>query len=775
MFLYLFLGFLLGALAVIVAEASALLIVLDRLGRRKNQSITSESEVGRDLDGEQSLDFARNKKGVIWVLESDKVSPRETIVKLAAEQKSKKEIVEVFPVKKNARIKDHSLILTNSDDSQATVELVGCVIVTVSSSSLPSRKWAKRYPIIVENKESAIYNGSNSFYIFLETSWEKESWCKALRLASCIDKDRVNWYLKLREEFHRYLSSLNEQYPSFMKPAAGFGETTDSGIKIDGSSSKVRHLLKKLAKKASRSGADCKTGATSSVARDERRVSDKFRSNQDKMSGNSFSKSASERSVQGSLEEEDTMLPLPLTLNHSSSQGQMSSLSDGDGDEKFGNDEGTLCWNLLFSRLFFDAKRSTDLNNFIQARVQRILSNMRTPSFIRRITCTGLNLGKLPPYIHNMRVLPMDMKEVWSMEVDLDYLGGVILYIETRLEVCEPDFQKGLVSTSMEPSTAEEANSDLLEGFEYYGDQLNLSRGIAEKIDKRDDGDQLDGMKNPKSTGWKSRWKSVLNSIADQVSQVPLSLAIKVTSLRGTVRLHIKPPPSDHLWFGFTSMPDIDWNLESAVGERKITNSHIALLISNRFKAAIRETLVLPNCEGISIPWMLAEKDDWVPRKVAPFIWVRQESSDSTVRTASDSQPGELKTKGSKQEEDHKNAKNVVSQQADESSSSSQSDSAPSVSNYRSLNSNAIEDLKLPLLQGDEKQDSCVTSRPVIAEFSGGRMVVAAEEQIPLKRIGRRARMMDLGKKMGEKLEEKRRHIEEKGRHMVEKMRGHDT
>lgn len=65
---------------------------------------------------------------------------------------------------------------------------------------------------------------------------------------------------------------------------------------------------------------------------------------------------------------------------------------------------------------------------------------------------------------------------------------------------------------------------------------------------------------------------------------MPLSLAIKVTSLRGTVRLHIKPPPSDHLWFGFTSMPDIDWNLESAVGERKITNSHIALLISNRFK-----------------------------------------------------------------------------------------------------------------------------------------------------------------------------------------------
>lgn len=206
--------------------------------------------------------------------------------------------------------------------------------------------------------------------MYLETSWEKESWCKALRLASCIDKATVNWYLKLREEFHHYLSSLNEEYPSFMKPAAGFGEPADIGIRIDGSSSRVRHLLKKLMKKASKSSADCKTSATSSFGRGERRVSDKFRANQDKMSANSILEGALEKTTHGSSEEDLASLPLPLTLNRSSSHGQMSILSDGDGDEKFGNDEGTLCWNLLFSRLFFDAKRSTDLNNFIQARVQ---------------------------------------------------------------------------------------------------------------------------------------------------------------------------------------------------------------------------------------------------------------------------------------------------------------------------------------------------------------------------------------------------------------------
>lgn len=39
---------------------------------------------------------------------------------------------------------------------------------------------------------------------------------------------------------------------------------------------------------------------------------------------------------------------------------------------------------------------------------------------------------------------------------------------------------------------------------------------------------------------------------------------------------------------------------------------------------------MLPNCETICIPWMLAEKDDWVPRKVAPFMWINNENTEMT-------------------------------------------------------------------------------------------------------------------------------------------------
>ncbi|XP_077221495.1 uncharacterized protein LOC143855161 [Tasmannia lanceolata] len=776
----LFVGFLLGALAVIFGEALAFLLVLDRLSRRK-ESQTSESQVGRDLDSEQSLPFAYNKKGIIWILDSEeapKVSTCEVPTKVPKEQKSKKEIVEVIPIKKHAKIKNHSLILTDLDGSQATtIQLAGCIIVAVSASNLFSRKWAKRYPIRVENKKSKVYNGSQTFYIYVDTSWEKESWCKALRLASCEDKERANWYSKLNEEFHHYLASLNAEYPLFSKSFKGIDEPTDKVNKVDGSSSKVRLFLKKLAKRASN-----RTGGISSVGREERKGSEKMHLTQDTLARKKLSSEKSSSSF-----EDEVALPVSSALTHSASQiqSQGSVFSDADCDEKFGNDEGTLCCNLLFSRLFFDAKRSTELNGFIHARIQKTLSNMRTPSYVGGITCKSLDLGNLPPYIHSMRVLPMDMNEVWAVEVDIEYSGGIILDIETRLKVRDPNFQKGIVNTSLDPSSAVEVTTDILEGFEQYGNQLKLSREAVDMVERRDEDDKLDGMKNSKSTSWTStyvsRWKSMVNCVAAQVSQVPLSLTIRVASLRGTLRLHIKPPPSDQLWIGFTSMPEIDLNLESSVGDHKITSGHVALVIGNRFKAAIRETLVLPNCENVCVPWMLAEKDDWVPRNVAPFIWLHQETCDPAGRDASNKESRHSSSNPTEGENTAK-LKDVISSQRPPSEPSSESVSSsrngPS-SNDLSIHRNAVEDLRVPLLESDETQESNGQSGLDNPEYSS-RAIVTREVQAPIgedmkaKKIGRRARMMDLGKKMSEKLEEKKRHIEERSRHIVDKMRGHD-
>lgn len=125
---------------------------------------------------------------------------------------------------------------------------------------------------------------------------------------------------------------------------------------------------------------------------------------------------------------------------------------------------------------------------------QRMLSNMRTPSYVGEIICTNIRLGNLPPYIHGIRVLPMDMNEAWAFEIDIEYSGGAVLDIETRLEVHELDLQKGLVDSNLESSSVEEVTSDLLEGFEHYGKQLNLSEGTVNVTEHKDEGDPKLGM-----------------------------------------------------------------------------------------------------------------------------------------------------------------------------------------------------------------------------------------------------------------------------------------
>ncbi|XP_004495486.1 uncharacterized protein [Cicer arietinum] len=777
------LGFGVGVVAVFAIEAVGVLWIMKRLRHKlhtEQSNLSSQTQLdtsSKHLDHQQSLYFSFNKQGVVWVLESGQISK---------EPKRKEELLEVSPIKMYGQIKGQSLILRESDGLHKTVELKGCTVQAVSASILSSKKWEKKFPIKVESKTSVIYNGSKTLYVYLETSWEKEAWCKALFLASCDEEEKVKWFTQLHEDFHNYLTSLNSVYQCLMKPSVGLSVegAIERDIKPDDPSSKVRQFLKKIAKKTSRVGLENK-------------------SNWSSLSGNEGKKNTENLCAS----QDDVLAPLPSKLPHLGSQNIHSVSSDGDVEKKFGIDEGTLCWNLLISRLFFDVKGSMQLKRAMQERIQRTLSNMRTSSYIGEIICTDINTGNVPPCIVGLRALPMEMSEVWALEVDIEYSGGAVLEIETRLEARELELHAGTDDSNSEPSNVEAVQSDLPKGFECLGKELKLEERENDCQEQKEDDASKSFKSTMSSTNHGSRWKSLLNSLAKQVSQVPLSLAIRVVSLKGTLRLHIKPPPSDQLWYGFTSMPDIDFNLESSVGEQKITSGYFALLVVNRLKKAILENLVLPNCENLSIPWMLAEKDDWVPPNVAPFIWINQEFRNeisTSVDTNNQSSGGEKATSEASANTSSnvptnkpKNPKSIESCQ-EPTSKSSDSLALPSFSGSLTLErSSSLEELTMPLLENEKSQETRDFKEPSLqnvnqletsenkvennSEFpSLHRSLVVMEKQNHIfeqedelpKKMGRKERMFDLGKKMGEKLEEKRRHLEEKSRHIVEKMRG---
>ncbi|KAL6911306.1 hypothetical protein ACP4OV_000111 [Aristida adscensionis] len=794
------LGFLLGVLALAALEVAAALLLLRHLRRRHGAAGAGATPPpGADeLPGERP--FPYEKQGSLWILESEKI-PKVTNERLSIggprETKDKKNIVEVFPAKKSAKIKGHSLTLSGSDGSQATIDLLNCMVLTVSASNMSSRKWAKRYPIKIESKERDIYNGSKVCYVYTDTSWEKESWCKALRIAATADKEKLNWHANLSKEFLKYISSLNLEYPCFLKPPVLSGEdheAMDRAVKTDGSS-KVRLFLKKLAKKASTKVALEGKASSGSSVQGEKKILDKLRSYQ----GAPFIEAliGPQEDKSGSTAVQDTAKATApaAALNHT---GQLSASPDVNADDQVA-DEGTLCWNLLSSRLFFDAKMSDEINKAIKARIQRTLSNMRTPAYMGEITLADFSLGELPPYVHSMRVLPLDLNEMWAFEVDFEYSGGILLNVETRLEVQEPELQKDIMKTRFGADSDGEVDSDLLDSIEQYSNQFRESQNSVSSVEEKDEANALN---QSKSTGWTSgyvsRWKNILHSIADHVSQVPLSLAIRISSVRGILRIHLKPPPSDQLWYGFTSMPDLEWDLESSVGDRKITNSHIATLIGNRFKASLRDSLVIPNCESIPMPWMLAEKDDWVPRKDAPFIWLNHEPTEIRNHAAV-TVPVQPEEPGLKDDASNKKETPALPNLSAESEdsivpvssieepkqdpvteSSDVQSSLPLVS--EPSHNDANEELRKPLLLTEKVQDdSPGSSRGGSPQYTSLRAVIPAGEHQPpaatsvgedaKRKSGRRARMMDFGKRMGDKLEEKRRTIEEKGRHIVEKMR----
>lgn len=169
---------------------------------------------------------------------------------------------------------------------------------------------------------------------------------------------------------------------------------------------------------------------------------------------------------------------------------------------------------------------------------------------------------------------------------------------------------------------------------------------------------------------------------------------------------------------------------------------------------------------------MLADKDDWVPRKVAPFIWVHRDTPNDSANSRDPIIDHLCEAKPKTEQEKEEATRQVVQ------SVSKPSESKPLLSN------GMLEDLKEHLLASSNEEEAegseshkvagdspeCQsTSRSLV--FDKPPLAVKDDAAKP-KKMGTRERMFEYRKKVSEKLEEKRRQVEEKSKQMVEKMRG---
>lgn len=76
--------------------------------------------------------------------------------------------------------------------------------------------------------------------------------------------------------------------------------------------------------------------------------------------------------------------------------------------------------------------------------------------------------------------------------------------------------------------------------------------------------------------------------------EIDVNLRVTLKRLYGPMKVYVKPPPSDRLWYCYESMPKMDLDIEPVVSSRSVNYNVITNMIEKKFREAIQSSLVYP-------------------------------------------------------------------------------------------------------------------------------------------------------------------------------------
>ena len=81
---------------------------------------------------------------------------------------------------------------------------------------------------------------------------------------------------------------------------------------------------------------------------------------------------------------------------------------------------------------------------------------------------------------------------------------------------------------------------------------------------------------------------------------INLELMVVVKGVEGNVCVRIKKPPSNRVWWGFTTPPRIDLRVLPVVSDRKIQVNMVLKAIEKQIRDAVNDSIVLPNMDDLA-------------------------------------------------------------------------------------------------------------------------------------------------------------------------------
>ncbi|KAG9011612.1 hypothetical protein FRB94_000776 [Tulasnella sp. JGI-2019a] len=197
--------------------------------------------------------------------------------------------------------------------------------------------------------------------------------------------------------------------------------------------------------------------------------------------------------------------------------------------------------NALIGRIFFSLYRTSALEANLVARIMKKLSKVPRPAFLTDITVKEVNVGNSAPFFSKPMLKELTKEGDASVEMGLCYKSQEGMDCGVRITV------EATVTIDLK-------------------DSLPLNLGTRFDVKPR---------------------------------VVKLILAIVLRSLEGNIVLRAKTPPSNRLWWGFTTMPKMELELLPIVSDRKIKWGLVLKPIENLLREVIQESIVLPYMDDI--------------------------------------------------------------------------------------------------------------------------------------------------------------------------------
>jgi hypothetical protein len=284
------------------------------------------------------------------------------------------------------------------------------------------RRWSKKFPIMIFNPPPNTYR----VYLFSPHARDKEDWYRRLKHANNgYSSDKI---IQTARTFFGYMQKYfpSESFPTSssasFKPSSSSTKRSSKHIQPrKGSVTRVRYSFnpenedsnKSLESLSFKKNPKPQQGAVQRQASTVCQSSVRSYGSDSSITGE-HQLSSHTRTISSSFNNEFEVIPRPPMVTRSSQLQWLNAVA------------ASLCWDIWYEERWKD---------WVTTTIQKMLFEVKTPSFMEQLRVTDVDLGNDMPVVLRLKEGPkLDLRGIW-VYLDVVYQGIFVMTIETKMKI----------------------------------------------------------------------------------------------------------------------------------------------------------------------------------------------------------------------------------------------------------------------------------------------------------------------------------------------------